>query len=88
MNNEPYTVIGVLTPDFWQPLPCDIFYVPWPVAELRAKEARCPRLRCHRPLEIGRFDHASSAKRVELPLRGASMPRRPGWPAGMWLWSV
>ena len=36
MNSEPYTVIGVLAPDFWQPLPSDI-YVPWPVAELRAK---------------------------------------------------
>ncbi len=36
MNSEPYTVIGVLAPDFWQPLPSDLF-VPWPVAELRAK---------------------------------------------------
>jgi putative ABC transport system permease protein len=37
MNSEPYTVIGVLAPDFWQPLPADL-YVPWPVAELRAKD--------------------------------------------------
>jgi putative ABC transport system permease protein len=29
-------VIGVLAPDFWQPLPSDI-YVPWPIAQLRAK---------------------------------------------------
>jgi putative ABC transport system permease protein len=36
MNSEPYTVIGVLAPDFWQPLPADMF-VPWPIAELRAK---------------------------------------------------
>jgi len=36
MNSEPYTVIGVLAADFWQPLPSDL-YVPWPVAELRAK---------------------------------------------------
>jgi putative ABC transport system permease protein len=36
MNSEPYTVIGVLSPDFWQPLPADL-YVPWPVAELRAR---------------------------------------------------
>ena len=36
MNSEPYTVIGVLSPDFWQSLPTDL-YVPWPVAELRAK---------------------------------------------------
>ena len=36
LNSEPYTVIGVLSPDFWQPLPSDLF-VPWTVAELRAK---------------------------------------------------
>ena len=37
LNSEPYTVIGVLAPDFWQPLPADM-YVPWPLAELRARE--------------------------------------------------
>ena len=36
MNSEPYTVIGVLAPDFWQPLPSDL-YVPWPVAQLGQK---------------------------------------------------
>lgn len=36
MNSEPYTVIGVLAPDFWQMLPTEL-YVPWPVAQLRAK---------------------------------------------------
>ncbi len=36
LNSEPYTVIGVLGPDFRQPFPADI-YVPWPVAELRSK---------------------------------------------------
>jgi putative ABC transport system permease protein len=36
MNSEPYTVIGVLAPDFYHPLPTDL-YVSWPVAELRAK---------------------------------------------------
>lgn len=36
LNSEPYTVIGVLAPDIWQPLPSDL-YVPWPIAELRAK---------------------------------------------------
>jgi len=36
MNSEPYTVIGVLAPDFYHPLPSDL-YVPWPLAELRAK---------------------------------------------------
>jgi putative ABC transport system permease protein len=36
MNSEPYTVIGVLAPNFYQPLPSDL-YVPWPLAQLRAK---------------------------------------------------
>jgi putative ABC transport system permease protein len=36
MNSEPYTVIGVLAPDFYHPLPSDL-YVPWPLAQLRAK---------------------------------------------------
>ena len=36
MNSEPYTVIGVLAPDFYHPLPTDL-YVPWPIAQLRAK---------------------------------------------------
>src|SRR5580693_10273786 len=36
MNSEPYTVIGVLSADFWQSLPTDL-YVSWPIAELRAK---------------------------------------------------
>ena len=36
MNSEPYTVIGVLAPDFYHLLPTDL-YVPWPVAQLRAK---------------------------------------------------
>ena len=36
LNSEPYTVIGVLAPDFYHALPADL-YVPWPVAELRAK---------------------------------------------------
>ncbi|MBI3759107.1 MAG: ABC transporter permease, partial [Deltaproteobacteria bacterium] len=36
MNSEPYTVIGVLAADFWQPLPSEL-YVSWPVAQLRAK---------------------------------------------------
>ncbi len=63
MNSEPYTVIGVLTPDFWQSLPTDL-YVPWPVAQLRAKEPRGPRFRRHRPLETKRHDRAG-ASRVE-----------------------
>ena len=36
LNSEPYTVIGVLTPDFYHLLPTDL-YVPWPIAQLRAK---------------------------------------------------
>ena len=49
MNSEPYTVIGVLAPDFYHPLPSDL-YVPWPVAELRAKERVSP----SRAASIGR----------------------------------
>jgi putative ABC transport system permease protein len=37
LNSEPYTVIGVLAANFYHPLPTDL-YVPWPIAELRAKE--------------------------------------------------
>ena len=36
MNSEPYTVIGVLGPEFWHPLPTDL-YVPWPIGQLRSK---------------------------------------------------
>ena len=36
LNSEPYTVIGVLAPDFYHLLPTDM-YVPWPIAQLRAK---------------------------------------------------
>jgi len=37
LNSEPYTVIGVLSAEFWAPLPADL-YVPWPTAQLRGKE--------------------------------------------------
>src|SRR5207245_10990652 len=40
MNSEPYTVIGVLAPDFYQPLPIDL-YVSWLVVDLGAKRAVC-----------------------------------------------
>ena len=36
LNSEPYTVIGVLGPEFWQPVPVDVI-VPWPNGELRAR---------------------------------------------------
>ena len=36
LNSEPYTVIGVLSPEFWQPVQVDVI-VPWPIGELRAK---------------------------------------------------
>ena len=63
MNSEPYTVIGVLAPDFWQPLPSDL-YVPWPVAELRAKSRVESRFRCHRSSEAGRH-HPSGPSRTK-----------------------
>ena len=36
VNHEPYTVIGILSPNVWAPIKCDAF-VPWPEGELRAR---------------------------------------------------
>ncbi|HLJ46518.1 MAG TPA: ABC transporter permease [Bryobacteraceae bacterium] len=36
INHEPYTVIGVLSENFWSPVRTDA-YVPWPEGELRAR---------------------------------------------------
>ena len=79
MNNEPYTVIGVLTPDFWQPLPCDI-YVPWPVAELRAKERVAhdfgviARLKSGVSIARAQSELSTVARRID-----AETPRLAGW---------
>ena len=79
MNSEPYTVIGVLTADFWQPLPSDI-YVPWPVAELRAKNRAdhdfgvIARLKPGVTLGQAQAELSSIARRID-----AQTPRLAGW---------
>ena len=79
MNSEPYTVIGVLTADFWQPLPCDL-YVPWPIAQLRTK-ARVD----HDFGVIARMKPGVTIARAQAELSGiarridAETPRLAGW---------
>jgi putative ABC transport system permease protein len=79
MNSEPYTVIGVLTPDFWQPLPSDL-YVPWPLAQLRAKNrvdhdfGVIARLKPGVTLALAQAELSAVARRID-----AETPRLAGW---------
>ncbi len=79
MNSEPYTVIGVLAPDFWQPLPSDL-YVPWPVAQLRAKPrvdhdfGVIARLKPNVTLAQAQAELSAIARRID-----AQTPRLAGW---------
>jgi putative ABC transport system permease protein len=79
MNSEPYTVIGVLAPDFWQSLPTDL-YVPWPVAELRAKGRGdhefgvIARLKSGVTLPQAQVELSTVARRID-----AQTPRLAGW---------
>ena len=79
MNSEPYTVIGVLAPTFWHPLPADL-YVPWPVAELRAKErvdhsfGVIARLKPGVTLAQAQAELSSIARRID-----SETPRLAGW---------
>lgn len=79
LNSEPYTVIGVLSADFWQPLPSDV-YVPWPLAELRAKERVA-----HDFGVIARLKPGVSVAQAQSELSGiarhinAQWPRLAGW---------
>jgi putative ABC transport system permease protein len=79
MNSEPYTVIGVLAPTFWQPLPSDL-YVPWPVAELRAKErvnhsfGVIARLKPGVTIAQAQAELSTIARRID-----AQTPRLAGW---------
>jgi putative ABC transport system permease protein len=79
MNSEPYTAIGVLAPDFYQPLPSDI-YVPWPVAELRAKSrvshdfGVIARLKPHVTIAQAQAELSAIARRID-----AETPRLAGW---------
>ena len=79
MNSEPYTVIGVLAPDFWQPLPSDL-YVPWPVAQLRAKNRAdhdfgvIARLKPGVTIAQAQAELSAIARRID-----AQTPRLAGW---------
>lgn len=79
MNSEPYSVIGVLAPDFYQPLPSDL-YVPWPVAQLRAKSrvdhdfGVIARLKRGVTLAQAQAELGAIARRID-----AQTPRLAGW---------
>ena len=79
MNSEPYTVIGVLAANFWHPLPSDL-YVPWPVAELRAKERAnhsfglIARLKPGVTIPQAQAELSAIARRID-----AETPRLAGW---------
>jgi putative ABC transport system permease protein len=79
MNSEPYTVIGVLAPNFWHPLPADMF-VPWPNAELRAKDRAdhdfgvIARLKPHVTIAQAQAELSSIARRLD-----AQESRLAGW---------
>ena len=79
MNSEPYTVIGVLAPDFRQLLPSDL-YVPWPIAQLRAKNRAdhdfgvVARLKPNVSLSQAQVELSAIARRID-----AQTPRLAGW---------
>jgi putative ABC transport system permease protein len=79
MNSEPYTVIGVLAADFWQPLPSDL-YVPWPIAQLRAKNRAdhdfgvIARLKPNVSIARAQGELSAIARRID-----AQTPRLAGW---------
>ncbi len=79
MNSEPYTVIGVLAPDFWEALPSDL-YVPWPVAQLRAKNRAdhdfgvIARLKPGVTIAQAQAELSAIARRID-----AQTPRLAGW---------
>ena len=79
LNSEPYTVIGVLAPDAYHPLPTDL-YVPWPVAELRAKSrvshdfGVIARLKSHVTFAQAQAELSAIARRIN-----AETPRLAGW---------
>jgi putative ABC transport system permease protein len=79
MNSEPYTVIGVLAPDFYHPLPADL-YVPWPIAQLRAKSRAdhdygvIARLKPGVTIAGAQAELSAVARRID-----AQTPRLAGW---------
>jgi putative ABC transport system permease protein len=79
MNSEPYTVIGVLGPNFYHPLPTDL-YVPWPTAQLRAKSrvdhdfGVIGRLKPGVTIAAAQSELSTVARRIN-----AQTPRLAGW---------
>jgi putative ABC transport system permease protein len=79
MNSEPYSVIGVLAPDFYHPLPTDL-YVPWPIAQLRAKSRAdhdfgvIGRLKPGISIAQAQAELSTVARRID-----AQTPRLAGW---------
>lgn len=79
LNSEPYTVIGVLSANFWQPLPSDL-YVPWPIAQLRAKSRAS-----HDFGVMGRLEPGVTIAQAQSELSGIARridretPRLAGW---------
>ncbi len=79
LNSEPYSVIGVLAPDFYDSLPTDL-YVPWPIAELRAKQrvshdyGVIGRLKPGVTIAQAQAELSTIARRID-----AQTPRLAGW---------
>ena len=79
LNSEPYTVIGVLAPDFYHLLPTDL-YVPWPIAQLRAKSrvdhdfGVIGRLKPGVTIAQAQSELSAVARRID-----AQTPRLAGW---------
>jgi putative ABC transport system permease protein len=79
MNSEPYTIVGVLAPDFWHALPTDL-YVPWPEGQLRAKNRGdhdfgvIARLKPNVTVAQAQAELSAIARRID-----AQTPRLAGW---------
>jgi len=79
VNHEPYTVIGVLSPDMWTPVRCEAF-VPWPEGELRSR---------HRDWRdfgvIGRLKPGATLAQAQQDMNGVAAriaqrdPHEEGW---------
>lgn len=81
INHEPYTVIGVLSPDMWTPIRHDA-YVPWPEGELRSRHRDwrdfgvIGRLKPHVTLEQAKQDMGGVTARI-----AQQYPHEEGWGA-------
>ncbi len=79
LNSEPYTVIGVLTPDFYHLMPTDL-YVPWPIAQLRGKNrvdhdfGVIGRVKPNVTIAQAQAELSNVARRID-----AQTPRLAGW---------